>query len=383
MNAYSGQSIQPLAPFLQSELHLKHFQIGMLSSVFFLGAFFLSIPMGWLVDRVGVYWTMAIGQLVVGSFILSISLAHSFSTVCGFLFLAGMGHAPINPATGKAVMSWFSIKGRATAMGVKQTGIPMGGVLAAATLPTIAIVLDWRKAFIISGAISLLSFLFCLLFYKKPQMEKTHKGIQPLSLSSLWEILKDRDLMLLSCLVIVFMALQISIQTYLVLFCKERLLFSVITAGYFLSFVHLGGVVGRLTWGPVSDFFFRGRRKIVLIMIGTLSFIICLSFTFLSPQFPIWFIVGLIFLFGYCAIGWNGVYLTLAAELAGRDRAGMATGVSLSIAWFGIFFGPPLFGYIVDQTQSYSYAWFIFSLMTGLATLFIGWVHEPIRHLTE
>jgi MFS family permease len=90
--------------------------------------------------------------------------------------------------------------------------------------------------------------------------------------------------------------------------------------------------------------------------------------------------VVLIFLFGYCAIGWNGVYLTLAVELAGRDRAGMATGVSLSIAWFGIFFGPPFFGYIVDQTQSYSYAWFIFSLMIGLATLFIGRIHEPIRN---
>jgi ACS family hexuronate transporter-like MFS transporter len=164
MNSYSGQSIQPLAPFLQSELHLKHFQIGMLSSVFFLGAFFLSIAMGWLVDRVEVYWTTAISQLVVGSFILSISLAHSFSTVCGFLFLAGMGDAPINPATGKVVMSWFPIKGRATAMGVKQMGIPIGGVLGAATLPTVAMSLNRRKTFMISGVISLLSVLFYLSF---------------------------------------------------------------------------------------------------------------------------------------------------------------------------------------------------------------------------
>ena len=164
MNSYSGQSIQPLAPFLQSELHLKHFQIGMLSSVFFLGAFFPSIAMGWLVDRLGVYWTMAIGQLVVGSFILSISLAHSPSTVCGFLFLAGMGGAPINPATGKAVMSWFPIKGRVTAMEVKQMGIPTGWVLGAATLPTVAMSLNRRKTFMISGVISLVSVLFYIFF---------------------------------------------------------------------------------------------------------------------------------------------------------------------------------------------------------------------------
>lgn len=97
----------------------------MFSSIFFLGAFFLSIPMGWLVDSVGVYWTMAVGQLIVGSFILCISLVNSFHTICGLLFLAGMGHGTINPSTGKAVMSWFSIRGRATAMGINNTGIPM------------------------------------------------------------------------------------------------------------------------------------------------------------------------------------------------------------------------------------------------------------------
>jgi len=380
MNAYSGQTVQPLAPFLQSELHLKHFQIGMLTSFFFLGAFFLSIPMGWLVDRVGVYWTMAVGQLIVGLFILSISFAYSFSIICGLLLLAGMGHAAINPATGKAVMSWFSMRERATAMGIKQTGIPIGGVLAAATLPILAISLSWRKAFMISGAISLLSGLFCLLFYRESQLEKNHKKLQSFPISSLWKILKDQNLMILSCLMIVFMGLQISLQTYLVLFCKERLLFSVITAGYFLSLAHMGGVMGRLMWGPMSDFFFGGRRKIVLAIIGTLSSIICLFFALLSTRFPIWSIVVLVFLFGFCAIGWNGVYLTLVAELAGGDRAGFITGISLSIAWFGIFFGPPFFGYIVDQTQSYSYAWFIFSFMVGLATLFIGLIHEPIRN---
>lgn len=190
MSAYSGQSIQPLAPFLQSELHLKHVQIGMFTSVFFLGAFLLSIPMGWLVDRVGVYWAMAIGQLIIGSFILSIGFANSFSMVCGFLLLAGMGHGAINPATGKAVMSWFSIKGRATAMGVKQTGIPMGGVLAAATLPSLALALDWRKAFIIAGTISLLSVLLCLLFYRESHLEEKHDKLQPLRFSSLLEIFK-------------------------------------------------------------------------------------------------------------------------------------------------------------------------------------------------
>lgn len=376
-SVYSGQGIQPLAPLLQSELHLKYVQIGMFTSIFFLGGFFLSIPMGWLVDRLGVYWTLAISQFTVGSFVLLVSFADSYLMICLCLFIAGMGYSTINPATGKAVMAWFPRKGRATAMGVKQTGIPIGGLLAAATLPTIALTLGWRKAFMISGTISLFSALLFLLSYREFKEEESQNKVQILQPSSLWGIFKNRDLMVLSCLVIIFMALQQSLGAYLVLFCKDSLHFSVIKSGYFLSLAHLGGAIGRLVWGPISDFYFGGQRKVVLMMIGTLSFMVCLFFAILPVSILKRLIVSLIFISGFCMIGWNGMYLTLVAELAGRDRAGMATGVSIFIGSLGMVLGPPFFGYIVDLTKSYSYSWFIFSIMIGLATPCLRWVREP------
>ena len=183
--------------------------------------------------------------------------------------------------------------------------------------------------------------------------------------------------MVLSGLIIIFMGLQMALETYLILFCKETLLCPVITAGYFLSITHLGGIIGRLTWGPMSDFFFKGRRKTVLMMTGGLSSVMCMSFAFISPRFPIWSIVVLAFLFGSCALGWNGMYHTLLVELAGKDQAGIGTGVSLSIGFLGVLLGPPFFGYIVDHTGTYFYGWLIFSLMVGLTTPFIGLIREP------
>jgi len=72
-NIYSGRSLQSLAPFLQSDLNLNHAQIGILTSTFFMGVLFLFIPMGWPVDRIGVYWMMSLGQLIVRLFFHSIS----------------------------------------------------------------------------------------------------------------------------------------------------------------------------------------------------------------------------------------------------------------------------------------------------------------------
>lgn len=377
MNIYSGRSIVPLTPLLQADLDLSHFQIGMFTSIFFCGAFLLSIPMGWLADRIGVKWAIALGQCMVGSFILCISFAHSFFMVCAFLFLAGMGHATINPSTGKAVMDWFSEKRRATAMGIKQTGVPIGGALAGASLPALALTFGWRKAFVVAGAVSLVSVLCCLLLYRKPHQEDDSQRNQLASPSPTGSVFKNRDLILLSLLMIAFIGLQSSLETYLVLYCNHILLYPVITAGFFLSLAHLGGISGRVTWGYLSDFFFGARRKIVLMVIGTISSVLCLTFSLLTSQVSIWVVGVLVVLFGGCAIGWNGMYFTLAAELAGRGKEATALGISLTIAFLGHVIGPPLFGYVVDATGKYKYAWLLFFVIMATTTALIGLVREP------
>ena len=43
-------------------------------------------------------------------------------------------------------MAWFQRDERATAMGIKQTGVPAGGVVAAALAPSLVLVIGWRGA---------------------------------------------------------------------------------------------------------------------------------------------------------------------------------------------------------------------------------------------
>lgn len=379
MNIYSGRSIVPLAPLLQKELALSHLQIGMFTSIYFMGAFFFSLPMGWLVDRIGVYWTMPLGQLIVGSFILSLSFADSFIVICAILFLGGIGHAAINPATAKVVMAWFPLQRRATAMGVKQTGVPMGGALAAATLPALALWAGWRHAFVMAGAVSLFSVALCLLLYRRPPGSRGQPLPSFSSSDTVAAVLKNHDLMILSVLMIAFLALQSSLETYLVLYCHDLLLYPVVMSGYLLSLMQIGAVSGRLSWGPISDFFFGARRKIVLMIIGGLSSGMCLAFAFLTPQVPVWVVAGLAALFGACALGWNGMYLILAAELAGRGREGRALGVSLTIAFVGHLVGPPLFGHIVDLAGTYRQAWLVFCLIMAGATVLMSRIRESER----
>lgn len=45
-------------------------------------------------------------------------------------FIMGLDYALVNPAISKDVLNWFKSEHRATAMGVEQMGVPMGGLLA-------------------------------------------------------------------------------------------------------------------------------------------------------------------------------------------------------------------------------------------------------------
>jgi MFS family permease len=379
MNIFSGRSLIPLGPLLQSDLNLSHVQIGMFTSMYFAGAFCFSLPMGWLVDKIGVYWTMPLGQLIIGVFIFSISLAESFFLICILLFLAGIGHAAINPATGKVVMAWFPIKRRATAMGLKQSGVPIGGAMAAIFLPAAALAWGWRNALIISGLVSLVSVVLSLILYRRPAHVKQESSPAPLPPCRLSEIIWNRDIMLLSFLMIGFLMLQSSLETYLVFYCRDVLNFTLITAGIMLSMVQIGAVFGRLVWGPVSDILLRAQRKHVLIIIGGISSLMCMVFALLTFHIPLWIIGGLVLIFGACAIGWNAIYLVLVVELAGRGSEGRAIGISLSIAFIGHLIGPPIFGYCVDYFESYTVSWLIFGSMMIVVTSLITFIREPLK----
>jgi nitrate/nitrite transporter NarK len=54
--------------------------------------------------------------------------------------LVGAAGASVNSASGRLVMGWFGVHQRGLAMGIRQTGVPLGIALAGALLPPLAAV---------------------------------------------------------------------------------------------------------------------------------------------------------------------------------------------------------------------------------------------------
>src|SRR6185436_2182944 len=65
-----------------------------------------------------------------------------------------------------AVAVWFRSGRRGIAMGIRQAAVPVGGTLAAATLPFLALENGWRPALAIAGGVSILTAIVGAFAYR-------------------------------------------------------------------------------------------------------------------------------------------------------------------------------------------------------------------------
>ena len=131
LSAAAALAVAPLAPVLLDALDLTRAQVGLFVPAIYLGGVLMSMPAGWITDRLGGRATLAAGLLLEALMIALAGEAPRFTVLLACLFGAGVGFSVVNPTTGKAIIERFPVRGRGFAMGIKQTGLTLGGMLAA------------------------------------------------------------------------------------------------------------------------------------------------------------------------------------------------------------------------------------------------------------
>lgn len=373
--------IGPLGPFLKAELGLSSMEIGSLASAAAFGYMLSILPAGWAADRIGIRWLLAIGELIGGIFMIIMFFASSYQAALVIMAVSGFGSGCISPSTTKAVMVWFPARERATVMGLKQTGVNIGGIISAAVLPTIALSIGWRFGFLFLGILAVIIGIVSFILYKDPPtpsisaMNGTSNKSLLVNSKSLRGLLKSRDLWLVALSGFALAVVEFSIVAHLVLYLNEALAISVLSAGAILAMTQTGGIIAKPGSGLVSDRLFRGSRRKVFMLWNVITMAMCLLIT-LTVSNLFWGLYPVLFILGFTAIGWGGVQLTLVAELAGKDLAGTATAISGLIMNAGSMVGPMLFGYLVDSTGSYQPAWLALTVFSAIGVIVLFFVRE-------
>ena len=365
VGALSVLSVAPLSPFLLDALHLGRAQVGLFLPAVYLGGVLMSLPAGWLTDRLGVRLTLGGGLLVSGALVVAAAFARSVPALLGALVVAGFGFSVLNPSTGKAVIEWFPPRRRGLAMGIKQTGLTLGGLTAALTLPPLAQAFGWRHALATAGALSVGAAALVLVVYRTPGSPTAARPTSWPRLDELGVFMRRPGVIVVFVSGLALSTAQSSVLAYLALYAKETFAISAVAAGQILALAQLGGTGSRLAWGAVSDRFFGGRRRpgvVANAMLGAAAYTL---FAF-GASLPRAAVIPLAVLAGAGAFGWVGLYFALVAEIGGARYAGLLTGVAVAFAWSGVLVGPPVFGLLVEATGSYAWPWLALSVIALL-----------------
>lgn len=152
--------------------------------------------------------------------------------------------------------------------------------------------------------------------------------------------------------------------TYATLYLTESLRFGHIVAGAGLALAQAFGILGRLTWGSLSD---RSGKRVQFLLAIAVGGIACLCLFAAGPgRVGVW---PLLAASGFAIVGWNGAFHALVAERAGPGRIGRISGTILVFIFGGSVAIPPTAGALVDAFGSWRPLFVLSAVAVGVAAL--------------
>ncbi len=277
------------------------------------------IAWGWAADRWGERVVLSIGLTAAGSTLLAASQVGEGTLLLPLLFVVGATSSAVHAASGRLILGWFASRERGLAMGIRQTGQPLGVALAALALPALA-ANGIGGAFVFLAIGCLVSGAMVATLVRDPLRTGGHHDVAPPSgtpyrAAYLWRIHAASGLLIIS-------------QTAILAFAFDFLVtgrgWQETPAGLLVAVGQLTGASGRIAAGWWSDRL--GTRltpmRWLAIVIGSTMAVLGVLATIGSSFADVAILAAMI-----VTVSPNGLAFTAVAEYAGRAWAGRALGV--------------------------------------------------------
>lgn len=355
--SYLDRQTLPVAiKAIAKDIPLTNQQFSYLQSAFLLAYACMYAGGGKLADALGTKRGFTLIMLFWSFSCLSQGLALSFTMLAVSRFLLGMGEGGGFPAATRAVAEWFSVKDRATAMGIINGGTAVGAVAAPPMIAGILAISSWRWIFFITGAIGIVWTLWWHISYFVPQAvedgsEPDAPRSRPPSWLSLVRIRETWGLVLPKFLS--------DAAWYFYLFWLPKYLydargFDIKSVGKLGWIPYAAAGAGCLVGGSFSSYLLDRRvglgaaRKWALgLSAAVMPFILLVTHVRVSWALAVFSLA----FFGQQS--WSTLVMVLPTDLFPRDVVGSVAGmVGFGGAMGGIAFGT-LAGYLLDHGFGY------------------------------
>jgi ACS family hexuronate transporter-like MFS transporter len=369
------QALGSLSPILVATFVLSKAQLGVIFTALMLGSALFVATSGVLTDRWGERRMVLLSGLAMTLSLLAASLVGNYPALVACIALFGAAYAASTPAGGRAILAWFD-RDRGFAMGIRQTGVPVGGVLGALTLPFVAHAAGYRVAFVFAAAIVAITTFIAVALYREAGGARS----ESMSLASIARGMRTlaRDPRLigvtLTCMTLV--SVQLAMNAFVTVTGVATVGTSPGVAALAFACAQGGAVAGRLAWGFISDRVLHGERLVPFAIICVLAALATAALAMLRPGAVAPLFVAAIVL-GFSGGGWNGLMAAALAEVGGVERAASALGLALTAIFLTSSVAPTAFGALADHA-SLRAAWLAMSALALVGMIPALWLRAHL-----
>ncbi|MGH6954003.1 MAG: hypothetical protein ACREGL_07470, partial [Alphaproteobacteria bacterium] len=131
-----------------------------------------------------------------------------------------------------------------------------------------------------------------------------------------------------------------------------------------------------------SDRWLDGRRPPWLVLSSAIAAVIFTSYAVAPMPRPAE-AMALAFAAGVGAHGWVGIYFIASAEAGGSRQSGLLSGVAFAAIVVGLLLGAPVFGVVLEASDSYGAAWAVFAALSALVAMLMALAGGAVHRESE
>jgi MFS family permease len=290
----------------------------------------------------------------------------------------GVGYGLLTPSASHVLIRFVQPHRRNVVFSLKQSGMPIGGLMAALVTPVVAVAFGWQWALGMIGLLLLVSAL--LLEPGRTRWDDDRVDdvpLMPRPFGGIMIVWQRPELRLMALGGVGLAATQTCMNAYTVVMFYEQLGYHLVAAGLVLSAAQAGGVAGRLFWGWLAD-----RRRdcmTVLALLAAIMLVACLGCLLLSPTLPLPVVCALFVVIGSTASGWNGAFLGETARLTPAGQVSASTGGALFFVNVSSVLSPILFANLFVVTGRYNVVFALLAVPIAVSIVLLLAARRTVR----
>jgi len=349
----------PVVPLYAKSLDINTAQIGFINAAFFLSAGFLSLPLGFVSDRLGRKLLASMGLLLLSGASFMLYFSDTFILLTLSYFFIGIGMA----AFGTTMMSFVADISPATHLGRSYgwytTALYCGMSLGPAAGGFVAQASGFLRVFLISGTLVFLNFWIIVFFLPRTRSVVETYSEKPKNATVLRHLFNNRPLM--GCWLVTLggcFGLGMFI-TFIPLHAQNQGL-NISQIGLVFFTQGLTNALSRIPLGYLSD---KVADRKILVVLGIIGFAIAMA------GFGVSRTVGHFMMFAIALGASMGLAFTsvgaLIAETVDSESRGVAMGGYNTCIYFGMMLNSALMGTVI-QRIGFEYGFYLTAVVNVL-----------------